>query len=295
MRLESLRALIPRFTPSGRGQRYTFKRAPLESALRIAYAGSWPARLWGCVPAAARVRVVRHRLSLFGDLERPLVVAFISDLHVGPTTSPATLDAAFAALRSVPVDVLLLGGDYVFLDLSREHADDLSRRIEGVPAAVKLGVLGNHDLWTDHYSIERALTRAGVNVLVNDAATLPAPFQDVAVLGLDDPYSGAPDAGRALSRAGSARHRLGLAHSPEGAMFLERSVSLLFSGHTHGGQIALPGERPVYLPPGPYSRRFPAGLHRSDDLWLFVSRGVGATDVPVRMYAPPEVAIFELT
>ena len=247
------------------------------------------------MPAAARVRVVRHRLELFGDLERPLVVAFMSDLHVGPTTSPATLDAAFDALHTVPIDVLLLGGDYVFLDLSPELATDLSRRIERVPARLKLGVLGNHDLWTDTSVIEHALSRAGVRVLVNDASPLPEPFSDVAVLGLDDPWTGAPDAERALLRAGSARHRLGLAHSPDGAAFLERpKVSMLFSGHTHGGQIALPGERPLWLPPGPYSRRYPAGLHRSDGLWLFVSRGVGATDLPIRMYAPPEVAIFEI-
>jgi uncharacterized protein len=75
---------------------------------------------------------------------------------------------------------------------------------------------------------------------------------------------------------------------------LGRGVRLLLAGHTHGGQVALPGPRPLVVP-GPLGKRWPFGLHRpagAGDLALFVSRGIGATEVPVRAFAPPDVAVF---
>jgi predicted MPP superfamily phosphohydrolase len=222
-------------------------------------------------------------------------LAFLSDLHLGPTTATETLDHAFAAITEARPDVLLLGGDYVFLDAHRSLADELSQRVASVPARTKLAVFGNHDLWTDHGLLEEALTRAGARVLVNQAVRLPAPFDEIAVLGLDDPWTGRPDPEPAISECGDARVRLALVHSPDGAAFLQnRSIALMLCGHTHGGQIALPGGRPLVLPPGPYSKRFAWGLHQLEDLKLFVSRGVGATELPLRSYAPAEVAIFDL-
>lgn len=290
------RALWPRLKSAGRGRHYYSFRAIIESTLRIAYAGGWPARLWARVPGATEIRVVRHELRLMGNLPRPLRIAFVSDLHLGPTTPSQTLDAAFVALERAQADILLMGGDYVFLDLDESRAEELYRRVSGLSTPVKLAVLGNHDLWTETGSIESALARAGVTVLINDAVRLDPPFEDIAILGLDEPWTGNPDPDSALRACGDARFKIAIAHSPDGVGFLKhRGVLLLLSGHTHGGQIALPGERPIVLPPGPYSKRFSAGLYRVHDVLLFVSRGVGATELPIRMYAQPEIAIFDLT
>ncbi|HEU4408702.1 MAG TPA: metallophosphoesterase [Polyangiaceae bacterium] len=284
--------------PDGRGRNYSPGRGLMESALRLAYGPfGWPARLWGLVPAARRVRLVEHRLPLLPPRpgRRPLRVAFLSDLHLGPTTARATLDRAFELAGSLAPDLLLLGGDYVFLDATPALAAELTARVAALPAPVKLAVLGNHDLWTAHDRLERALARAGARVLVNEAARLPPPFDDVAVLGLDDPWTGAPDAAPALAACRGAGLTLALCHSPDGLAFARGpGVDLMLCGHTHGGQIALPGPRPLVLPPGPYSRRLPFGLHRVEGTWLFVSRGVGATELPVRAYAPPDVALFVL-
>jgi predicted MPP superfamily phosphohydrolase len=283
-----------RLAATGRGAHYHAWRGAMESVLRIAYAGGWPARLWARFPTAARVCTVRHELAVLGTPERRLRVAFASDLHIGPTTPRETLDRAFEALAEAEPDVLLLGGDYVFLDANDEVAEELCERVKAVPARTKLAVLGNHDLWTDHALIEAALELAGARVLVNGAQILPPPFDDVAVLGLDDPWTGQPDAERAVRECGNARVRIGLAHSPDGLAFLSgHALPLMLCGHTHGGQIALPSG-PVLLPPGPYSKRYSSGLYEVDGTRLYVSRGIGATELPVRTYAPAEVAIFDL-
>jgi hypothetical protein len=67
----------------------------------------------------------------------------------------------------------------------------------------------------------------------------------------------------------------------------------MLCGHTHGGQIATP--RGPIVVHGPLGRRWPAGLYHVDGLPLFVSRGLGIVDVPLRLYAPPDVALFTVS
>ncbi|MFO0758534.1 MAG: metallophosphoesterase [Byssovorax sp.] len=285
-----------RFTSNGRGRNYTRLRGLGEALLDLCYPRSWPARAWSLVPGATRVTRLDHHLALDPgrSLRAPLRLAFASDLHIGPTTPSATLDAAFEHLHRAAPDVLLLGGDYVFLDATRARADELRRRVLAVPARTKVAVLGNHDLWTHHGRLEDALGAAGVTVLVNDAIRLPPPHDEVAILGLDDPWAGDPDGARAIAACGDAKVRIALSHSPEGVPMLQGGgISLVLSGHTHGGQIALPGHRPL-LVPGPFSKRWPFGRHEVGEMTLFVSRGVGTGELPIRTFAPPDVAVFDL-
>jgi predicted MPP superfamily phosphohydrolase len=258
----------------------------------VAYAGDWPGRVWGALGPAAAVDRLDHRLPLPGRDRPPLRLAFASDLHLGPTTSARTLDRAFALLAEARPDVLVLGGDYVFLDATPARARELEARVAAVPARTKIAVLGNHDLWTHHPLLEQALAAAGARVLVNDAVRLPPPHDDIAVLGLDDPMTGRPDPEAALHASGDAPYKLAVCHSPDGVPFLAGTgVRLLLTGHTHGGHVALPGPRPI-LVPGRMGKQVPFGLHRVGDLTLFVSRGLGGVEVPVRTFARPDVAIF---
>jgi predicted MPP superfamily phosphohydrolase len=278
---------------SGRGSNFSVARGVAETVLGFLYAGGWPARVLGCIPAATRVWPVRRRLAFGRGGRAPLRLAFASDLHVGPLTPPQLLEEAFRVLASFAPDVLVLGGDYVFLDVTRRAAAVLERLVASVPAPTKVAVLGNHDLWTDNVTIERALAAGGARVLVNEAARLPPPHDDVALVGLDEPWTGQPDAARAFGACGDASVRIAVAHAPEGVPHVQgRGASLMLCGHTHGGQVALPSG-PVVVH-GPLGRRWPAGFHDADGVPLFVSRGIGAVDVPLRAWAPSDVALFEI-
>jgi predicted MPP superfamily phosphohydrolase len=279
----------------GRGRNYTRRRGVVESALRVAFASGWPARLWERVPGAARVQCVRRRVDLAVNRPSPLRVAFASDLHLGPTTSRRTLDEAFRLLAEATPDVLVLGGDYVFLDATPAIARELEARVRDVPARAKVAVLGNHDLWTHHGLLEDALARAGAAVLVNAALRLGPPHEDVAIVGLDDPWTGAPDGDRAFAGAEGAGLTLAVCHAPDGFPHARgRGVALYLCGHTHGGQVALPGGRPVLLPGGRWARRWPHGVHEAEGTTVFVSRGVGGVEVPFRAWAPPDIGVFEM-
>ena len=278
---------------SGRGSNFSLARGIAETVLGAVYAGAWPARVLSRIPAATRVRPVRRQLAFGRGGRAPLKLAFASDLHIGPLTPPPLLDEAFRVLASFAPDVLVLGGDYVFLDVTAHAAAVLQRLVASVPAATKLAVLGNHDLWTDNATIERALEAGGARVLVNESARLPPPHDDVAIVGLDEPWTGQPDAERAFAASADAPVRIAVAHAPEGVPHVRgRGAGLMLCGHTHGGQVALPSG-PVVVH-GPLGRRWPAGFHDADGVPLFVSRGIGAVDLPLRAWAPSDVALFEL-
>jgi predicted MPP superfamily phosphohydrolase len=276
---------------NGRGRSFTPLRGLVESVQRIAYAYDWPARLLSCIPAASRVRVVHHRLPLRAG-RRPLRIAFASDLHIGPLTPAPLLDEAFARITEARPDVLALGGDYVSLEVTASIAARLASLVAGVDVPVKVAVLGNHDLWTRHELIEDALAAGGARVLLNEAVHLPPPFDDVALVGLDDPWTGDIDPDQAFA-ATDRPVKLALAHAPESVPFVEgRGAQLLLCGHTHGGQVATPwGPMAVQ---GRLSRRWPHGLYQLDDMHLFVSRGVGYSDLPVRSFAPSDIAIIDV-
>jgi hypothetical protein len=267
-----------------------------EAITGAVFGSGWAARAWERLPGRMAVDLIQHQFPLLprGRGARTLRLAFASDFHIGPLTSPTLLDNAFAMLAEARPDVLLLGGDYVYLEATHEMARELEARVAAVPAVTKLAILGNHDLWTHHDRIETALRNAGARLLINDAAFLPPPFDDVAVMGLDDVWTGRPDPAAAIRAAAGAALTIGIAHSPEAVPLLKDcSLPLLLCGHTHGGQIALPSG-PVVVQ-GKYGRRWPAGLFDVDGMKLFVSRGLGSVELPIRAYARPDVSLFTLT
>ena len=284
-----------RLRAAGRGSGYSRWRGALESVLRLVYRGDWPAKLWSIVPRAHDVVVARYDLELPAGTGRPLRVAFVSDLHVGPTTPEPLLRAGFAAAHEAKPDVLLLGGDYVFLDAEPQRLALLEQLVESVSCPVKLAVMGNHDLWAHDQAISEALARGGARVLVNEAASLPEPWSDVVVIGLDDPWTGTCDSAAAAAQLNGQPFRIVLCHSPDG---LDRLAGLRFdvfiAGHTHGGHVAAPWG-PIVLPHGALCRRYPAGPASFCGGWVCASRGLGGVELPVRTFAPPDIMLLDLS
>jgi hypothetical protein len=138
------------------------------------------------------------------------------------------------------------------------------------------------------------LADAGITLLRNAAVRLPLPRQTVWLCGLDDYNEGVHDAFRTC--ADTEGLRIVLMHSPESMGELAgQRFELAFCGHTHGGQIALPGGRPVLLPKGRLVRRYQAGAYRVTGTGtLIVSRGIGCDFLPVRLFSPSEVILCEL-
>jgi predicted MPP superfamily phosphohydrolase len=256
----------------------------------------WPAALVERLGGSTRVAVQQVHLASTYPLgtAASLRIAFASDFHAGPMTSDRVLDRAADVLAAEAPDVLLLGGDFV--SIRARYVDRVVDRLAAIPApAGRFAVLGNHDYWAGAEKVTRALERAGVEVLTNRNRRLPPPFENVTVCGLDDHMTGYPDAEQAFAEATSVR--LLLMHSPSGLLDLgEQPFTIGFAGHTHGGQVALPGGYPIYVPYGAFSRQYCAGMFElPQQRRLLVSRGVGCSTVPFRWNVPAEVHLCSLT
>ncbi len=217
-------------------------------------------------------------------------VLLISDIHTGPFLAPADLAEVFCRLQALAPDLILLAGDLT-----------TARPEEFAPAAgafaslrAPLGVfavLGNHD----HYSgrpqeLRRALEAAGIPVLHNRAVRLERGGRHLRLAGIDDLHWGRPDLDAVLD--GDRTPTVLLSHNPD-VLFdaAARGVSLVLAGHTHGGQVRLPG-----LPIVVKMSRFALddGRYAANGAEVIVSRGLGVTGLPLRLRCAPEALLVRL-
>jgi predicted MPP superfamily phosphohydrolase len=221
-----------------------------------------------------------------------LRVAQLSDLHVGPSTPDGRIIHAVRTLEQEGVDLVVLTGDYV-----TRKGDPLHRVQElltgiHVPA---FAVLGNHDHWTDPAYLRQGLERANITVLQNMHTVTQVKGAPLTVLGVDDARSGHANVEATFRGAPKTGSRLVLAHTPITADDLPESQGLLcLSGHTHGGQVFIPGitERIYAAVNSPYVR----GRYDLRGNVLYVNRGLGygRGGRKYRVGSDPEMSIFTL-
>jgi len=211
-------------------------------------------------------------------------VLLMTDIHAGPFLHPAALAHAFARLMDLGPDLILLGGDLT--TGSVEEFEPFMAAFRGLRAPLGVhGVLGNHDYYSGRAGDLLPLLEAcGITLLTNRGVTLTRKGEHLALAGIDDLHWGRPDLPAALG-PGAPPHLL-LSHNPD--IFFDaawRGVDLVLAGHTHGGQIRLPG-----LPPVVKMSRYALdqGRYRSAASHLVVSRGMGVTGVPLRWACAPE-------
>ncbi len=245
-----------------------------------------------------RLVLRRHTIPLAGWYGRPLRVGVLADIHAAlPQMSPARVARIASRLLAERPDLVLLPGDFVttrnpfvrMLPIGPVAAA-LARLAAAVPT---FAVLGNHD-W--HYGgplITRALEAAGVTVLANTARHLALADGALWLAGLDDMFTGHDDLEEALARVESGDPLLLLSHVPDIFPHLPSRVALTVAGHTHGGQVRIPGYGPIRtlsrLP-----RDMTYGLHEREGRHLYVSGGVGVSSLPIRFACPPEIALLTL-
>lgn len=206
--------------------------------------------------------------------------------------------AIAAAVAEMPADVCLLTGDYRAAS-SGPHVADALAGLEQTVARVRApsglwATLGNHDC----AAMVPPMEDLGIGVLVNEAATLQRGKARLRLVGLDDVHSyHTPAADAALvdhAPAGDGVFTIALVHSPDMARpAAALGYGLYLCGHTHGGQVCLPGGRPVVTHLDSH-RRYAAGRWRIGRLQGYTSAGAGASGVPLRYFCQGEVTRLTL-
>jgi len=217
----------------------------------------------------------------------------ITDVHLYPMTQPDLIEKSVIMANGLNPDLVVLTGDYVWQEL--DAIDELAPILAGLNA--KYGVfstLGNHDYWLDADVITAAMESAGLPVLINQGLSIQHGKGTIYIAGLDDGWSGKPDLNKTLDRADPTEPVILLCHEPDLAdrYSLDGRVNVQLSGHTHGGQIRIPGIGALILPY--LGRKYDLGLYRVNDMLLYTNRGLGVISEPVRLNCPPEISQFIL-
>lgn len=169
----------------------------------------------------------------------------------------------------------------------------LHRLVEHIQAMDGVfGILGNHDC----LEIAPALEDSRICMLINESVTIDRQNQALSIVGIDDPhYYQCHDMEKAFSEIAPDDFAILLAHSPEVVDDIQgQRVDLCLCGHTHAGQIRLPGIGPLFTHCRA-PRKYAYGLWRHDGTVGYTSSGAGSSGVPVRFNCPPEVVLLTLT
>lgn len=215
-----------------------------------------------------------------------LRIALLTDFHLTGDSAAQDIRRAIDLAHAETPDLIVLGGDYV-TQQDRRFITPCAELLQTLKAPLGVfGVLGNHD---DDVEMSRELRRRGVEML-NDARTaLTIRGETLDLIGLRFWTRQPSDLAR-LMRGGTTTTML-LAHDPRRLVQATAlNVPLMLSGHTHGGQIVVPGLGAVA------AKKFPViqGMARRENTTAFVSRGIGTVYVPCRINCPPEVALLTL-
>lgn len=220
-----------------------------------------------------------------------LRIGHLSDLHCQDAAAVARTAHAARLLLAQKPDVVFLTGDYISdrhrVGWAAACADTLAPLAQ-VEHGV-FAVLGNHD-WAGPERVTRELGRVGFTVLRNRPAPLPG-APDVWLVGLDSYSARAHNPIQALQDVPNNAVKILLMHEPDYADEAPLGFALQLSGHSHGGQIRLPG-LPLYCPE--YGRKYPEGLRQAAHHPVYTTRGVGMMGPQMRFCCPPEVTVLTL-
>jgi uncharacterized protein len=190
-------------------------------------------------------------------------------------------------------DLTLLTGDYVWHEVEAIH--------ELMPSLARLksrhglyACLGNHEIWTDVNVVKQAFQDERIPLLVNEGLPFPVGNASLYLASLDDGWSGQPDLEAAMRNWPPGAPTVLLMHEPDLAdnYASDGRINLQLSGHSHGGQIRFPFVGALITPY--LSWKYPIGLYNVNGMWLYTNRGLGTTNIPLRVNCAPEITEITL-
>ncbi|WP_263372188.1 metallophosphoesterase [Granulicella cerasi] len=283
--------------PSGRAPSYT-RRAFLTTA------GLAAAGLATYSNTLARHELVHSKITLpIRNLPDAFVgfrMVQISDLHLHGFTESWFLEQVIGQVNAMDPEVVLITGDFVSRGGSQrkitQAAGECAEILSQLKAPQRFGILGNHDVAVGANRVIEPLEAHRTPVLVDSFFALERGSDLLWLAGADDASIRLPDLDMSIPLYPKAPVIL-LAHEPDFVDHVVKHprfplIDAMLSGHTHGGQIRLPGVGPLVLPP--LGKHYVQGAFQFEHMKLYVNRGVGTVGVPFRFNCPAEITEITL-
>jgi predicted MPP superfamily phosphohydrolase len=257
--------------------------------------GSWA--FW-LEPASLRTNVYVTTPTSWPKACDGLSIAVLADLHAGaPFIGLEQIERVVEETNATGPDLILLVGDYVIQGVVGGDfiaPERVAAILSGLRARLGVyAVLGNHDWWLDPGRVRRAITGNGMALLEDASVPLELNGCTFTLVGISDFWEGPHDVRKAFSGLRPGSPIIAFTHNPDVFPQLPMPVSLAIAGHTHGGQVNLPGLGRLIVP-SRYGERFAAGVIKEAGQNYFVSTGIGTSILPVRFRVPPEIAVVKI-
>ncbi|HEX3469745.1 MAG TPA: metallophosphoesterase [Silvibacterium sp.] len=242
------------------------------------------------------------RLPRLPEAFHGLKIAQLSDFHYAQFTEPFFVRRVVNEVNRLKPDVVAFTGDYVThgfwsVEETVDFAYKCAEILSGVESPERYAVLGNHDcmLRPHIHAVTDALETHGIPVLENRALPLEREGQRLWFAGTGDAICGHVNLDEAVPDATrkDGEPVILLAHEPDILpQVAKHNVDLMLSGHTHGGQVRIPFLPAMFLPE--LGQKFVEGLFQVGSTQLYVNRGIGTVNLPIRFNCPPEITLITL-
>lgn len=252
--------------------------------------------------ARHEISVLTHTLrvrNLPGAFEN-FRLAQISDIHFEEFTEPFFLRRVVEHVNSLQPDLVLMTGDFISMgpkgqSFAYDAVHGCLEIVRGIKAP-HYACMGNHDSIIGAPILRPIFAGYGVPLLMNAHLPIERNGERMWLCGVGDYLTEVPNLDLTIPAAPDGPVLL-MCHAPDYADAVishprGHLVDLMFSGHTHGGQVRIPFLPPIHLPEG--GQKYVEGLFRFNQMQLYVNKGIGAIGVPFRLNCPPEITLFKL-
>jgi predicted MPP superfamily phosphohydrolase len=271
--------------------------------LSVGALGAFGMGAWGSIIEPSRLQLRRYTVPIRGlpAWAEGLRIAHLSDTHYGPYVPMPHVRRAVAMANNLEADLAVLTGDYVHRT-ERAIPEGIGILCTLKARLGRFAVLGNHDHWANAEACWRRFREGGVHTMDHRHLFLgpdgpqDEPSEDsICLAGFGDLWEDKQPPQVALEGVPEGIPRIVLSHNPDYAEKIPEGlrVDLMISGHTHGGQVFVPGKGTPKIPSN-YGQWYAGGLCEGPRCPVVVSRGVGMAYLPVRLGVPPEVVLITL-
>ncbi len=236
-------------------------------------------------------------------------VVSISDVHAGSNYAPLErLRSVVEKANEQDADLIVLLGDYVSETKRNRNAQNTPEGTDGTELKIPMSeiadalggfkaryavyaVIGNHDWYYNQQKVHAELERVGINVLTNETQSITVGDQTIQLWGIEDFWRNRRVPTDAYELLAEKRNIIAITHNPDSLLSAPAGISVMFAGHSHGGQINFP----FFGPFAPFNdKRFMDGHAEVDGKHVYVTSGVGTSVIPFRWRVPPEIAVVTL-
>ncbi|UTB33804.1 MAG: metallophosphoesterase [Methanobacterium sp. ERen5] len=221
-------------------------------------------------------------------------IAHISDIHLGQWISAKRIEGVVNLVNKQKPDIVAITGDSVSYVVNEPILDMLRYLKNLKPKDATLAVLGNHDHWIGADEIRKVMAETGIIELENDVYTIKRGDAQLNIAGIDSVTLDKHDLNAVLNKLPESGPAILLAHEPDFADVSAATgrFSLQLSGHSHGGQMIIPGVGTPFR--GSEFRKYPLGKYEVGDMVQYTNRGLGTNVFWIRINCPPEITVLNL-